>query len=54
MPIWLRKFTFQNLQEHYEKEKEEYDKINNRTKSQASKINKPNIKPAFKTSASKK
>ena len=32
MPIWLRNFTFQKLQEHYEKEKAEYDKINKKTR----------------------
>ena len=54
MPIWLRKFTFQSIQEHYDKEKEEYDKVNRNTKSKAPKISKPNIKPAFKTKALKK
>jgi hypothetical protein len=54
MPIWLRKFTFQSIQEHYDKEKDEYDKVNKNTKSKAPKINKPNIKPAFKTKALKK
>jgi len=54
MPIWLRKFTYQSILEHYQKEKEEYDKASNKTKSSTPKINKPNIKPAFKTNASKK
>ena len=25
MPIWLRKYTFNSINEHYKKEKEEYD-----------------------------
>ena len=29
MPIWLRMFTFKKINEHYEKEKEEYDKAKN-------------------------
>lgn len=28
MPIWLRNFTFQKVNEHYEKEQEAYDKAN--------------------------
>jgi len=28
MPIWLRNFTFQKINEHYEKEQEAYDKAN--------------------------
>ena len=26
MPIWLRLFTFKNINDHYEKEHEEYNK----------------------------
>lgn len=32
MPIWLRKFTFNEINEFYEKEKEEYDKASGREK----------------------
>tara|TARA_R110000796_G_scaffold32407_2_gene84901 strand:+ start:704 stop:877 length:174 start_codon:yes stop_codon:yes gene_type:complete len=28
MPIWLRNFTFKKIQEHYQKEKDAYDKAN--------------------------
>lgn len=42
MPIWLRNFTFRNIQEHYEKEKEEYDKVNKKTSAlKGGKIKKP-------------
>jgi len=42
MPIWLRNFTFQKMQEHYEKEKAEYDKINKKAKTmKGGKIKKP-------------
>ena len=42
MPIWLRNFTFQKMQEHYEKEKAEYDKVSKKTnQSRGPAINKP-------------
>jgi hypothetical protein len=50
MPIWLRNFTFQKLQDHFEKEKEEYDKINK--KSQTMKGGKIK-KPSYSTKARK-
>lgn len=28
MPIWLRRFTIQEMTEHFNKEREEYEKIN--------------------------
>jgi hypothetical protein len=46
MPLWLRRTTFNLLKEHYDKEKEEYDKqqnmLNNRGKNE---IARPNITP---------
>lgn len=48
MPIWLRKFTFSKIQEHYQNQKEETDKLNNQTK-QTNKHKNPN----FITKASK-
>ena len=50
MPIWLRNFTFQKMQEHYDKEKAEYDKINK--KSQTMKGGKVK-KPSYSTRARK-
>lgn len=32
MPIWLRKFTFQKMNEFYEKEKEEINKASGKSK----------------------
>ena len=32
MPIWLRNFTFREVDEYYQKEKEEYDKAAGRDK----------------------
>ena len=40
MPIWLRKYTFRKLEEHYKKEKEEIDKMKGKQNA-ASKIRKP-------------
>ena len=58
MPIWLRKFTYNNIREFYEKEKEEYDKAANKSKTitASSKIDKPAIpqNPTYSTKASKK
>lgn len=48
MPIWLRRFTFNKLKEHYEKEKEEAEQqqnmLNNKQNSQKE-ISRPNINP---------
>tara|TARA_B110000977_G_scaffold194226_1_gene270488 strand:+ start:1349 stop:1501 length:153 start_codon:yes stop_codon:yes gene_type:complete len=42
MPIWLRNFTFQKMQEHFEKEKAEIDKVNKKSNTlKAGKIKKP-------------
>ena len=30
MPVWLRNFTFQKINEHYQKQKEAYDKSNSK------------------------
>lgn len=50
MPIWLRNFTFQKMQEHYEKEKEEYDKVNKK----GNQLKGPSIKkPSYSTKARK-
>jgi hypothetical protein len=47
MPIWLRRFTFENLREHYEKQKEEADKQQNmlKNKSGGGDIARPNVAP---------
>jgi len=46
MPIWLRKFTFNKLQEFYEKQKEANEKVNTPVKNKTK-------KPTFITKASK-
>ncbi len=46
MPIWLRKFTFHKLKEHYDKEKEAIEKQQNQlTNSNSKEISRPNIAP---------
>ena len=51
MPIWLRKFTFKKIQEHYDKVSEA-----SQTKKPPSKKRPvgPDIKPAYTTQSSKK
>ena len=48
MPIWLRNFTFTQMKEHFEKEKEEMEKVNTPSKPKST-IARPN----FTTKASK-
>ena len=50
MPIWLRRFTFQNIQEYYKKQNEETEQQQAELKRQSSKINMPN----YRTKAPKK
>jgi len=46
MPLWLRKFTFEKLKEHYEKQKEEAEKQQNMLKNRSGKeISRPNVAP---------
>lgn len=53
MPIWLRRFTFQKLKEHYDKQNEQNKNIYE-NKKQSQQISKgPNIKPSYSTKASK-
>lgn len=50
MPIWLRNYTFRNIEEFYEKEKEEYDKVNKKPQTLKSNTVK---KPTYSTRARK-
>lgn len=54
MPIWLRRFTFSKLKEHYEKQNEEAEKIKSQSKSKPSMPKGPNIKPSYTSKASTK
>lgn len=57
MPIWLRKFTFNNIQEFYEEQQKEYDKASkgSETLTNKTKVFKPPANaPTYTTKASKK
>jgi hypothetical protein len=58
MPIWLRRFTFETLKEHYDKIAEEQSKADNLLKNKSSKeLSRPNIapkQPTYTTKAPKK
>jgi hypothetical protein len=58
MPIWLRRFTFETLKEHYEKIAEEQSKADNLLKNKNNKeLSRPNIapkQPTYTTKAPKK
>lgn len=52
MPIWLRTFTFKNIQEYYEKEKASYEKSQGKSKLTGNKARGPAIrKPSYNTKA---
>jgi hypothetical protein len=50
MPIWLRNFTYQNIQEFYEAQKKENEKYSKKKQLQ---VARPNVKPNYTTKASK-
>ena len=58
MPIWLRRFTFETLKEHYDKIAEEQSKADNLLKNKSNKeLSRPNIapkQPTYTTKAPKK
>jgi hypothetical protein len=58
MPIWLRRFTFETLKEHYEKQAEESKKQQNLLENKSSKeVARPNIaakQPTYTTNKAPK
>lgn len=58
MPIWLRRFTFNTVKEHYDKEREEYEKEIDKSKGVTNAANMPRppitAKPTYTTKAPKK
>jgi predicted double-glycine peptidase len=59
MPIWLRRFTFETLKEHFEKQNKEAEKQQNMLKNnnKSKDISRPNIvpkQPTYTTKAPKK
>jgi hypothetical protein len=56
MPIWLRRFTFETLREHFEKQNEEAEKQQNMLKNSSKTkgdISRPNIAPKQPTYTTK-
>jgi hypothetical protein len=54
MPIWLRRFTFETLKEHYEKQQEAMEKQQNMLKNNnKGEISRPNIAPKQPTYTTK-
>jgi len=54
MPIWLRRFTFETLKEHYDKQKEEQDAQQQLLENAKNKnVSRPNIAPNQPTYTSK-
>ncbi len=51
MPIWLRKFTFNEIKEFYENENKRYQEQQPTKKTE---IARPDISPSYKSKASKK
>lgn len=51
MPIWLRKFTYDNLLDHYNKEREAQEKANKKVTTAPQG---PDISPTYNTKASTK
>lgn len=56
MPIWLRKYTFQEIQKYYEDKKEAEEEAVNKAKGieKAKPLGPPKIQPAYNTKASTK
>ena len=55
MPIWLCKFTFETLKEHYEKQRESMEKQQNMLKNKSNKeIARPNVTPTYTAKVPKK
>ena len=53
MPVWLREYTFREIQQYYQKQEEENKKLLNKNQTKKPKVLKPNVKPTYKTKASK-
>ena len=57
MPLWLRKFTFNKIKEHFDKQNEENEKQRNMLINQQNskkELARPDIAPTYTTKAPKK
>ena len=46
MPVWMRRFHIQKINEWNEKQQEEYDKANNKSNMGDGQVHRPNIDPS--------
>mgnify|MGYP004320776675 FL=1 len=46
MPVWMRRFHIQKINEWNKKQQEEYDKLNNKSNMGDGQIQRPNIDPS--------
>lgn len=53
MPIWLRNFTFNKIQEWFNKRKEQEEKAAGKMSASKPKIDRPDIRPDYSVKASK-
>lgn len=53
MPIWLRRFTYQKIEEYYKKQKEAQEKQQNQQTPKQNKFG-PDINPTYTTKTSGK
>ena len=53
MPIWLRNYTFNSIQEYHNKQQEEYEKSNTPQQRSTKDIFGPDISPSYSTKASR-
>ncbi len=54
MPIWLRKFTYNNIREFYEAEKTRIEEASKQNKGKTKKPKGPDVKPSYRTKRASK
>ena len=54
MPIWLRKFTYNNIREFYEAEKKRMEESSKQNKGRTQKPKGPDVKPSYRTKRASK
>tara|TARA_B100000287_G_scaffold236135_1_gene222359 strand:+ start:392 stop:547 length:156 start_codon:yes stop_codon:yes gene_type:complete len=45
MPIWMRRFHIQKINEYHEKQNEELEKVKNKNQPSSNKVTGPNVTP---------
>ena len=54
MPVWLRRFTYNSIREHYEAEKKRIEESRKAAKGKQRGVAKPNTKPSYRTKRASK